>query len=195
MRKRTAAKKKRVRPKATLWVPPERKEAIETELEDFSELFRPLANYKQRAFLMAYVRTIGIRSAMRLSGVARHDHYFWLKTDARYRATFEEAQRMIADLIEDEVLRRAAQGHDTPVVYRGDITGWYKSYSDRLALSVLKALKPKRYHRLPDDGWPGGPTEINIRVHQPGAPALEPKPEADPPALLPPDPDGDKEKN
>jgi hypothetical protein len=138
------------------------------ELEEFSELFRPLTNAKQRAFLTAYVRTIGIRSAMRLSGVSRMDHYAWLKTDRRYRETFKEAQAMIADLIEDEVLRRAARGHDTPVVYRGEITGWYKSYSDRLALSVLKAMKPGRYNRLADDGWEGGPTGIDIRILGPG---------------------------
>ena len=174
MRKRKATKRNCVRRKARLWMPPEQKESMEAELEEFSELFRPLANPKQRAFLMAYVRTIGIRSAMRLSGVERRNHYFWLKTDERYRELFDEAQQMIADLIEDEVLRRAAQGHDTPVVYRGDITGWYKSYSDRLALTVLKAMKPKRYHRLPDDGWPGGPTAISITIQRPDDPTPEP---------------------
>lgn len=174
MRKRIAKKKNRARKKATFWMPPEQKESIAAELEEFSELFSPLANYKQRAFLMAYVRTIGIRSAMRLSGVERRNHYFWLKTDAHYRELFEEAQQMIADLIEDEVLRRAAQGHDTPVVYRGDITGWYKSYPDRLALSVLKAMKPKRYNRLPDDGWPGGPSHLTITVKRPDEPKPDP---------------------
>jgi hypothetical protein len=165
MRKRTSAKKKRT---VKCWVPPREKESMAAELEEFSELFRPLTNPKQRAFLAAYVRTIGLRSAMRLSGVERHDHYYWLKNDPRYRETFKEAQRMIADLIEDDMFRRAAHGHDTPVVYRGEITGWYKSYSDRLALSVLKAIRPERYHRLPDDGWSGGPTGIDIRILRPG---------------------------
>jgi hypothetical protein len=150
------------------WVPPQAKRSMAAELEEFSKLFRPLTNPKQRAFLTAYVRTIGLHSAMRLSGVERHDHYYWLKHDARYRETFEEAQQMIADLIEDEVLRRAAQGNDTPVVYRGEITGWYKSYSDRLMLSVLKAIRPERYNRLPNDGWEGGPTGIDIRILGPG---------------------------
>jgi hypothetical protein len=33
---------------------------------------------------------------------------------------------------------------------------------------LLRAFKPQKYHRLAHDGYPGGPTEINIRVLKPG---------------------------
>ncbi|HEX2385090.1 MAG TPA: hypothetical protein VHL99_00915 [Candidatus Binatia bacterium] len=148
--------------------PPERRREIAEEMEEFSKLFRPLENPKQRAFLMAYVRTLGIRSAMRLSGVERQDHYFWLKTDARYADIFAEAHRMLGDMLEEEVMRRAYLGTDTPIVYRGTITSWHKSYSDQLAMFLLRAFKPQKYHRVAHDGYPGGPTEINIRVLKPG---------------------------
>lgn len=148
--------------------PPERKREMEEAIKEFAQLFRPLENPKQVAFLMAYVRTFGIRSAMRLSGVERQDHYFWLKTDARYAAIFAEAHQMLGDMLEEEAMKRAYLGTDTPVVYRGNITGWYKSYSDQLLMFMLRAFKPHKYHRVANDGYTGGPTEINIRVMEPG---------------------------
>src|SRR5262249_5604332 len=54
----------------------------------------------------------------------------------------------------------------TPVIYRGKITGYYKSYSDALAMFMLKGLKPAVYR----DNAPlpiNGPTHINITVKRP----------------------------
>src|SRR5204862_4996305 len=93
MRKKIATKK-RVR-RAALAVPPEEKAKMAGELAEFSTLFRGLENRKQRAFLMGYVRTLGIRSAMRLSGVCSPDHYFLLKTVRRYREVFVDDGRML----------------------------------------------------------------------------------------------------
>jgi hypothetical protein len=167
MTERTRRRRKRARIIEAA-VPPERRREIAEEMEEFSKLFRPLENRKQRAFLMAYVRTLGIRSAMRLSGVSRQDHYFWLKSDGRYADIFAEAYRMLGDMLEEEVMRRAYLGTDTPIVYRGAITGWYKSYSDQLMMFMLRAFKPEKYHRAAHDGMMSGPSEINIRVMKPG---------------------------
>jgi|GEM_PF-1247603 len=133
---------------------------------EFRDLFREVINHRQRAFLVGYVQSLGIRSAARLSGVSRQSHYEWLRDDPLYREHFEHAKRMLADSAEEEVCRRAYRGYDTPVIYRGRITGYYKSYSDALAMFMLKGLKPAVYR----DNAPlpiGGPTHINITVKRP----------------------------
>jgi hypothetical protein len=98
--------------------------------------------------------------------VSRQSHYEWLRDDPLYREHFERAKRMLADSAEEEVCRRAYRGYDTPVIYRGKITGYYRSYSDALAMFMLKGMKPAVYR----DNAPlpiGGPTHINITVKRP----------------------------
>jgi len=194
MTKRTL-ERRRAKQALAAAVPPGRRREIEADMEEFSKLFRPLENRKQRAFLIAYVRTLGIRGASRLSRVGRQDHYFWMKTDARYRELFAQAQKMIADMFEEEVLRRAWEGHDVPVTYRGDIKNWYKSYSDHLVMFMLRALRPEKYHRLPHDGYPSGPSVFTIRILEPGEKLSDVDKENEPPTVSIPAPDGGEDEN
>jgi hypothetical protein len=172
---------------------------------EFRDLFREVINHRQRAFLVGYVQSLGIRSAARLSGVSRQSHYEWLRDDPLYREHFERAKRMLADSAEEEVCRRAYRGYDTPVIYRGKITGYYKSYSDALAMFMLKGLKPAVYR----DNAPlpiGGPTQINITVKRPedktpvaavedaGVRRISIPLPGDGEAAAPPEPDDDAEK-
>ncbi|HKA32756.1 MAG TPA: hypothetical protein VKH64_06060 [Candidatus Binatia bacterium] len=146
--------------------PAEAEKPADDGAAEFRDLFREVINHRQRAFLVAYVQSLGIRSAARLSGVSRQSHYEWLRDDPLYREHFERAKRMLADSAEEEVCRRAYRGYDTPVIYRGKITGYYKSYSDALAMFMLKGLKPAVYR----DNAPlpiNGPTHINITVKRP----------------------------
>jgi hypothetical protein len=146
--------------------PAESEKPADDGAAEFRDLFREVINHRQRAFLVGYVQSLGIRSAARLSGVSRQSHYEWLRDDPLYREHFERAKRMLADSAEEEVCRRAYRGYDTPVIYRGKITGYYKSYSDALAMFMLKGLKPAIYR----DNAPlpiGGPTQINITVKHP----------------------------
>jgi hypothetical protein len=146
--------------------PAETEKLADGHTAEFRDLFREVINHRQRAFLVAYVQSLGIRSAARLSGVSRQSHYEWLRDDPLYREHFERARQMLADSAEEEVCRRAYRGYDTPVIYRGKITGYYKSYSDALATFMLKGMKPATYR----DNAPlpiGGPTHLTITIHRP----------------------------
>ena len=44
------------------------------------------------------------------AGVDGTTHYWWLKNDAEYRKSFEEAREEAVGLLEDEAVRRAYQG-------------------------------------------------------------------------------------
>lgn len=45
--------------------------------------------------------------------------------------------------LEAEVDRRAIEGIDHPVIYKGSITDSYKEYSDNLLMFRLKKLRPE----------------------------------------------------
>src|SRR5258706_1911084 len=111
----------------------------------FGDAFPGVASHRQRAFLVAYLHARTIRGARELSGVGRQSHYLRLEKDAHYRRHFSKARTLAAEAAEEEVLRRALEGGDVPILYLGEITGWRKSYSDALAMFMLKRLRPEVY--------------------------------------------------
>jgi hypothetical protein len=152
--------------------------AMEAELEELRKVFADVENAYQRAFLAAFIVTGGVADAARLAQVDRRAHYNWMERDDFYRERFELARAMIADQFEAEVWRRAFKGVDTPLHWRGEITAWYKSYSDALAVFALRALKPEAYRRTdPDFEMMGGPTAIEITIRKEGEETKAPPPE------------------
>jgi len=124
-------------------------------------LFRSVRQREQRAFLAAFLQTGRITKAAELAGIHYTTHYNWLKQSQAYADAFERAKEIAGDLAEDEVYRRAFEGYDHPVSYKGKITTHYKAYSDILAMFFLKGLKPEKYR---DSSPPpiSGPTQFNI---------------------------------
>src|SRR5437870_3224245 len=58
------------------------------------------------------------------------------------------------DAHEAEATRRAVEGWDEPVFYRGQVWGHVRRYSDTLLLARLEALDPETYHeslRIPGE--------------------------------------------
>lgn len=86
---------------------------------------------------------IGI--ACRESGVSRLLVLWHRDNDREFRALLEEAQRLGLESLEDEAVRRARDGVDEPVFYRGEQCGSIKRYSDLLLMFLLKAVNPARY--------------------------------------------------
>jgi len=140
----------------------------EEELAELLAAFADITDRRQRAFLAAYVMGKGLRAAQRLSGVSRASHYEWLEKDALYRDRFQRARTMLADEGEEEAYRRAFSGYDTPVHYHGKIVSSCKSYSDALAIFLLRGMKPEVYGRRAEDLHFGGPTGIDITIMKEG---------------------------
>jgi hypothetical protein len=116
----------------------------ETE-EDLSSLFSDVKNPKQVKLLTAYVGSKSLLKAQSLAGVHRHSHYWWMENDPKYPTYFRRARTIIADQVEEEAYHRAFEGTDWPIYYHGRIIGYYKIYSDKLAIFMLKAMKPEIY--------------------------------------------------
>lgn len=108
-------------------------------------LFQEIADPDKRAFLAAYAHTGRITRAALSAQVNWRNHYNWLKSDEQYVLSFAEAQRMAGDFFEDEAIRRALEGIQKPVFYRGEHVENETVYSDTLMIVLLKGAKPDKY--------------------------------------------------
>ena len=77
--------------------------------------------------------------------LARRAMYQLREDDEAFRAEWDEAYEEGAEILEQEARRRAVDGIDKPIVYRGVITGKVKEYSDTLLIFLIKGRKPDVY--------------------------------------------------
>lgn len=100
---------------------------------------------KKQPFIEAY-RALGtITAAAESAGIPRGTHYDWLKNDAEYAAEFAHAEEAVADMLEQEAIRRAAYGVDEPVWHQGQQVGSVRKFSDTLLIFLLKGHRPEKF--------------------------------------------------
>ena len=131
-------------------------------------LFKGIRHLKKRKFLAAFSRSGRISVAAEAAEIHYSSHYIWLQRDKDYAQAFELAKEIAGDHWEDEITKRAFEGIDKPLFFKGKLTGdTIKEYSDILAMFSLKGLRPQRY-RDSYPIFPNGPTQFNILfTHQP----------------------------
>jgi len=109
-------------------------------------LFPELTNPRQRAFLAAYCQTANLFRAAKIAKTDRNMHYRWLQSDNNgYAQAFERARWIAGETLEAEAVRRAHDGVDEPVFYRGEECGYVRRYSDVLLIFLLKGAMPDKY--------------------------------------------------
>ena len=106
-------------------------------------------------FIKALSETCNVTKAAEVTGVVRWAFYKERYRDANFAEEWDQAVETAADKLVEEAWRRGVEGIDTPVVYRGKITGLYKGYSDKLLEMLLKAHRPGKF-RGPDARKVGG---------------------------------------
>lgn len=145
----------------------------------------------QRAFLAAYAKVGNITKAAEAAGITRKCHSLWSDKNragaAKYLAEFEEARAEAIDHLEAEARRRAVEGVNEPVIYKGELMGiWLnsagervaegapgasfvpltvKKHSDVLLIFLLKAADPEKYRDRTDtrhSGPSGGVIPIAV---------------------------------
>jgi hypothetical protein len=84
-------------------------------------------SHLQRKFIDTYARTGDVRAAAKAAKISLASHYRALETSEPYSTAFRAAQQQLADVLEEEVFRRALKG------------------SDELAAFLLRAWLPDRY--------------------------------------------------
>ena len=100
---------------------------------------------KQDLFLVALTDTVNVTLACRRAGIPRRTVYDWRDADEAFARQWDEALDEGIDLLEAELHRRAFEGVERPVYYKGEQVGTWRFYSDALAMFLLKAHRPERY--------------------------------------------------
>jgi len=100
---------------------------------------------KKRAFLAAYALTGNIGEAAKAADIHRQTHNKWLEADPVYAAAFVQAKEDAGDALETEARRRAVEGVEEPVFYKGDEVATVRKYSDVLLIFLLKGIRPDKF--------------------------------------------------
>lgn len=123
-----------------------------------------LTHEKLTAFCAALAETCNVGRACRAVGISRQTAYNWREADADFALAWDRAMKAGLLALEDEAHRRAFEGTDEPVFYKGDECGSVRKYSDTLAIFLLKAHAPEKYRentRMELTGANGGPVQIS----------------------------------
>ncbi len=124
---------------------------------------------RSQIFLACYRETGSVTRAAEAAKIHRSIHYRRLQTDAAYKAAFDEAQEVAIAVLEDEAVRRAVEGVEEPLTYKGEFSYLPKvdaqgalvldgeghpqrgkvmairKYSDSLLQFLLRGAKPEKY--------------------------------------------------
>ena len=119
-------------------------------------------------FIATLTDSGNVRYACTLSKVDRSTAYAARKADESFRATWDEAMENACDLLEGEAWRRALEGTDRFVIYKGQPVKIGKKklvekvYSDSLLMFLLKANRAKyREHVVQEHtGKDGKPIQV-----------------------------------
>jgi hypothetical protein len=125
--------------------PPAREQQPSTKTPE-----NPRADWQER--FLEHLRTTGnVCAAYRKAGLrARSWVYERREQDAGFARQWDEALADWADGLEAEAYRRAVEGTDKPLCYRGEVFTHVKEYSDTLLAMMLKAAKPEKYRERTD---------------------------------------------
>ena len=94
------------------------------------------------AFLAGLERGLSVTGAAAAANLPRGALYRWREDDPDFAAAWRMAALAGADLLEDEALRRAMEGVEKPVFYRGQQVGTVRVYNDRLLMWLLQRRQP-----------------------------------------------------
>lgn len=65
--------------------------------------------------------------------------------NTEWQELWDESLELFADDLEVEMHRRAVEGVDEPVFYKGEVVGEVTKYSDTLAITLAKATRPEKF--------------------------------------------------
>jgi hypothetical protein len=136
----------------------------------------------ENTFLRELARTGNVTAACASAGVGRTTAYEHAERHPDFQEAWKQALEAACDALELEARRRAHDGVDAPVIYRGQLCGTWvdaqgrpvaegtvgatlvplttRKYSDSLLMFLLKAHRPDKFRERIGKG--GEPTEIDL---------------------------------
>jgi len=120
---------------------------------------------QKKKFIEYFRQTGNVTTAAEAIGLHRCTPYKWKEKDLEFAKKWEEAEQEAADRLEQEAWRRAVEGVDEPIYYKGKLVDTVKKYSDTLLIFLLKGNRPEKYHeRISQEltGKDGGPVQFGV---------------------------------
>jgi hypothetical protein len=102
-----------------------------------------------------------LHEAARAAGLSPNFIMQWLRDDPEATKLVDEAQRVGWLRLESVAIKRATEGVEHDVYYKGDVVGQKTEYSDSLLVKVMEARIPA-YKKGDGGNTFNGPTQVNI---------------------------------
>lgn len=115
---------------------------------------------KQDEFCQILAETCNVSEAAKAMGICRRYAYNFRDANAKFAEAWDNAIEQGVDVLEREARRRAAEGVEEPVYYKGERIDTVRKYSDLLMIFLLKAHRPGTYRdrvSMEHTGKDGGP--------------------------------------
>ena len=106
----------------------------------------PIPAMWQRKFVETLVLTRSVSEACKAIHRKRTDVYEFRRQNDEFRSLWNDAVEQNADDLESTCLRKAIEGWQEPVFYRGERVGYKTVYSPPLMMFMLRCLKPDKYN-------------------------------------------------
>lgn len=120
---------------------------------------------RKALFINAYKEFGTIVQACRATGFARSLVYKWRDEDPAFRGALDEAKIEATESLIAEARRRAHDGYDEPVYYKGRKVDTVKKYSDSLLMFLIKGECPEyRDKNVTELQTPSEGLHVNITV-------------------------------
>jgi hypothetical protein len=106
---------------------------------------RGLARDWRPVFLKTMGQCANVTLSCRAAGISRKTAYQHRERDERFAEQWADAFDDAVDRLELEARRRAVDGTERPVFYKGVKVGSYREYSDNLLMFLLRAYRPEKF--------------------------------------------------
>lgn len=126
---------------------PETDEPDESEAPEEKKFGREETRRKLKQFLEIYSQLGNRADACRMVGLNYHTFWYHKNNNPKFKAKFERANEIATDILEKEAWRRAHDGVEEPIMYKGEPVAFVRKYSDRLMEILLMGNRPEKYGR------------------------------------------------
>ena len=117
---------------------------------------RKITSESKDLFIKHLKQTANVTASAVTAGCSVRAIYYIRERDEEFAEEWEEAVGEATDMLESEARRRAVDGFEEPVFYKGVQVGAYLKYSDRMLELLLKAHLPEKYsNRIQHSGSVG----------------------------------------
>ncbi|MGD8326726.1 MAG: hypothetical protein PVF65_07415 [Sphingomonadales bacterium] len=101
---------------------------------------------KRRALFLHHLSETGnVSESARQADMPRHSAYRLRRTDEGFAQDWDDALAQALDQLESVLIQRAIEGVEKPQYFGGKEVGTVKSYSDNLAMFLLKSKRAEVY--------------------------------------------------